>query len=119
MNWTVQIKLGRHVGSYSVTASKYYEAKIEALKLFLQEFKIPGKAYEFLTTKKDLVEVSVKSSEDRRMLTRETPTTDFYLSQVDMLIKSLRTGKLDRSVKKKGVGILYDLREVLSGTGVS
>ncbi len=119
MDWEVTIRMGSSIGSYTVTAPKYYEAKIKGLSLFLVEFRIPGRPYEFLTSKKNLVEVGVRALEDRRRGAKEAPRLNFYLDQVDTLGKLIRLSELNREAKTKSIGLLYDLREVLVGTASS
>ena len=114
MEWEVTVKMDTKEAVYILTAPKYYDARKKGLELFLREYKIPGRPWEYFSTKKGLIEVSVRSLQDRRK-ERETPQKDYYLDQVEYLRKSLRESELDSKTKGESTKLLLKLREVLSG----
>jgi len=116
MDWEVTVQMNGMGSSYLVTAPKYYEAKVKGLSRFLEEYQIPGRPYEFLTSKRELVQVKVKALEDRRRGTREAPGLTFYLDQVESLKKFIRTSEtLDWDTKTRSVELLRDLVRTLKG----
>jgi len=100
---------------YPIEADTHYGARIEALGKFLDEFKIPGRPVEFLTKKKGLIEIEVRSAVDRRTLTKEGPIPQFYSEQVERLRGWIREGDFPEETKVKATKLLLKLGEVLSG----
>ena len=83
--WTVDVALGPYQGVYKVSASRYYDAKSRALEMFLEEFKVPGKPYEYLSTKRLLVSIEVKSETDRRTGTKAVVDSKALVGQLGNL----------------------------------
>ena len=110
MDWEVRVKANSKEAVYTLAAPRYYDARKKGVELFLKENKIPGSPWEYFTTKKGLVEASVRSLRDRR---REIPEKEFYVEQVEYLRKLLRESKLDSDVREKGTKLLIQLRKVL------
>ena len=109
----VTLKFNGCERTYPIEADSYYAAKIEALGLFLEEFKIPGKPFEYLTRKKGLIEITARSAVDRRTFSREGPQPQFYTEQVEKLRKWIREGSLPEKTKTKATKLLLQLGEVL------
>lgn len=102
--------------TYSVESDTHYAARVEALGMFLEEFKIPGRPIEFLTRKKGLIEIGVRAAVDRRTLNREgPPPAQFYTEQVDRLRKWIRESNFPEEKKVKATELLLELEKVLSG----
>jgi len=111
----VTLRYGEYDKTYPIEADSYYAAKMEALGKFLEEFKIPGKPFEYLTRKKGLIEITARSSVDRRTFSREGPQPQFYTEQVERLRKWIREGDLPETTKVKATKLLLRLGEVLGG----
>lgn len=114
-NWEVTCRLDTARSVYAVSAARYYEAQIKGLRLFLEEYKIPGKPWEYLTTKKGVIEVSVALLKERKDGTRKALDVSFYYGQIDTLRRLIRTGDFRPDVKKKAGLLLLKLKDVLSG----
>ena len=115
MEWRVVVKFGNRESEYTVTADGYYDAKIGGLSRFLEENKIPGRPWEFLSSKKGLFEVSARGGVDKRALPKVPVTVQYYLEQVVKLKKMIRKGGLDSDAKREAVRLLMKLEGVLSG----
>ena len=114
MEWEVTVKMDTREAVYTLTAPRYYDARKTGLEMFLRENKIPGRSWEYFSTKKGLIEVSARSLQDRRK-EREAPEKEYYLEQVEYLRKALRESKFDRDTKRKGTQLLLKLKGVLDG----
>lgn len=80
--------------SYPVTAKSYYKARVTALQLFLSEFNIPGRPWEYVTTKRGVIYFTVQSMAPRKGTTIvSTFSEDYYLQTL--------IDKLNPSQKKK------------------
>lgn len=99
--------------SYPIEADTHYAARIEALGKFLEDFKIPGSPVEYLTRKKGLIEITVRSAVDRRTFTREGPPASFYTEQVEKMRRWVREGDFPEEIKVKATKLLLKLGEVL------
>lgn len=76
LKWTVTVKMDSTEGVYEVEALRYYDAKVKGLTKFLDENNIPGRPYEYLSTKSGLVEIHVQCHIDRRLATEPYPVGD-------------------------------------------
>jgi len=101
--------------TYPVESETHYAARMEALGKFLEEFKIPGRPVEYLTRKKNLISIEVKSAVDRRTFTKEGPPSLFYVEQVEKLRKWIRESDFAEDKKTKATKLLLELEEVLGG----
>lgn len=115
MEWEVTVKFGSIESVYKVTAPRYHEARIEGLTLFLRENKIPGRPWEYLSSKKGMIEVKVRSLVDKRREPRQPMSVQYYLEQIARLRKMIREDSLSPNIKKEAVRLLIKLGEVLSG----
>ena len=111
----VTLRYNGYEKTYPIEADSHYAARMEALGKFLEEFKIPGRPVEYLTKKKGLIEIQVRSSVDRRTLPKDGPSTSFYVEQVDRLRRWVREGDLPKGVKVKATKLLLELSGVFSG----
>lgn len=111
----VTLRYNGYEKSYPIEADSHYAARMEALGKFLEEFKIPGRPVEYLTRKKGLIEINVRSAVDRRTFTRDGPPTSFYTEQVGRLRKWVREGNFPDETKAKATRLLLKLGEVLGG----
>ena len=100
--------------TYPIESDTHYSARMEALGLFLEEFKIPGRPVEFLTTKKGLIGIEVRSAVDRRTFNKEGPTTQFYVEQVSKLRRWVRESTFPENKKVKATRLLLKLEGVLN-----
>ena len=113
MDWEVTVALNSHSKTYSISADKYYQAKVTGLANYMSEFSIPGRPYTFLHSKKGLLNISVKCLVDSRTVSKVV-TREFYLDQIESLKKSLRVSNLGESIVSKASGHLQKASEVLS-----
>lgn len=107
----------RHNGNertYPIESETHYAARMSALGLFLEEFKIPGRPVEYLTTKKGVIGIEVKSAVDRRTFSKEGPTTQFYAEQVSKLRRWVRESSFPEEKKVEATRLLLKLEGVLS-----
>lgn len=111
----VTLRFDGYEKTYSIEAESHYDARMQALGKFLEEFKIPGRPVEFLTRKKGLIEITVRSAVDRRTFSREGPPPQFYTEQVDRLRRWIGKGDFPEVTKVKATKLLLKLGEVLSG----
>ena len=109
----VTLRYNGNEKTYPIEADTHYAARVEALNKFLEDFKIPGKPVEYLTIKKGLIEITVRSAIDRRTFTREGPPASFYTEQVEKMRKWVREGDLPEGTKVKATKLLLKLEEVL------
>lgn len=104
--------------TYQVDTGTHYEARVEALGKFLEEFKITGKPTDYMVGRlRGLIGVTVRSTVDRRTLARnDGPNQAFILDQVSRLRQHVRTSSFltDKS-KTKATRLLLQLEEVVSG----
>ena len=108
----VTLRYGTVEKTYPIESDNHYSARVEALAKFLEEFKIPGRPVEYLTTKKGSIEISVKSAVDRRTIPRDGPSPLFYIEQTIRLKRWVREGDLPGSKKTKATKLLLQLEEV-------
>jgi hypothetical protein len=104
--------------TYEKDTNTHYEARVEAIKDFLEEFKIPGKPTDYIVGRfKGLIGVTVRSAVDRRTLPKTNePSRTYVYEQVTRLRQYVRTSTFltDKS-KSKATKLLLQLEEVLSG----
>lgn len=115
-DWSVTCSFDGHVNTYAVSAVTFYEARVSALHLFLKEFKIPGRPWEYVTRKKNVIDVQVSSLQPRKGTgaKKELPIT-FYYQQIDILRKLIRMGDFTPKQKKEAGALLLEVREAISG----
>lgn len=114
MDWTVTVRKGDLSGIYEVSAERYYQAKVAGITLFLKENKIPGKPYIYLTSKKNELEVEVKTKVDRRVGERPMSSNEYFMEQIDNLLTSIRTSNLVDTCKDEASKFLQRAKEVIS-----
>ncbi len=67
ITWIVVIKFETTESRYEVPADRYYAAKIKGVAMFLEEHRLEGRPYQYVTgTRKDLLEIEVKAGIDHR-----------------------------------------------------
>jgi hypothetical protein len=88
--WLVTCSFQKYEKTYPVTAKSYYKARVTALYLFLQEFSIPGRPWEFVTSKKGVISYTVRSTSRRKGISESTFSEDYYLQT---LIDKLTPGQ--------------------------
>ena len=108
----VTLRYGKFEKTYPIEADSHYTARMEALTRFLEEFKIPGRPVEYLTKKKGLIEITVRSEVDRRTIPRDGPSPLFYVEQTIKFKRWVREGDLPKSKKTAAVKLLLQLEEV-------
>lgn len=115
-DWMVSCKFEGYTNTYAISTATYYGARVRALKLFLKEFKIPGRPWEYVTRKKNVIDVQVASLQPRKGTgaKKELPVT-FYYQQIDILRKLIRTGDFTSTQKKVAGALLLQVRETLGG----
>ena len=114
MEYEVLVAFNGHSKEYLVEAESHYNARIQALERFLPEFKIPGSPVDYVTRKKDVIEMSVRKVLDRRKIPKTYPQTDFYVEHINKLRKWIREGELPADKKRKITALLLKVSEVLS-----
>ncbi len=116
MEWVVTCKMGNLETTYDpIEAGRYYDARIKGLSRFLIDNRIPGRPWEYLSKKRGIIEVIVRTKEDSRKEPRRTYELDYFLEQSDKLKEQIRDSPLDTSVKRESVKLLRNLGKVLSG----
>ena len=70
LTWTVVVKKGKVEGVYTIKGGTRYSVLISGIALFLKEFELPGKPYEYLPgkTRSVDVEISAKCHQDKRRM---------------------------------------------------
>ena len=116
--WTVTVKMDGKEGTYPVQAVSRVTAKLRAIDLFLQEFRIPGKAWQFLRKKKHLIEVTTKCLVDGRVV-KPLSAVSFYIDQVQKLRNLVRQSRLDDSSKRELTRHLIQMEGVLDGASLT
>jgi len=111
----VTLRYGSNEKTYQIESDTHYGARVVALGMFLEEFKIPGRPVEYVTRKKGLIEITVRSAVDRRTFGRDEAQPEFYVEQVERLRQWVREGPLSEGKKVKATELLLDLVEVLGG----
>lgn len=112
----VTLRYNGYEKTYSIESESHYSARMEALGKFLEEFGIPGRPVEYLTRRKGLIDITVRSAVDRRTFTKEgLPPVEFYTSQVDRLRKLIRESEFPETTKVRVTKLLLRVSEVLSG----
>lgn len=114
----VTLSLEGREKTYQVDTNTHYEARTEALGMFLEEFKIPGRPTDYIVGRfKGLIGITVHSSIDRRGEPKNNePTEAFMLEQVGKLRRHVRTSPfLTDKRKTKATRLLLQLEEALSG----
>lgn len=104
--------------TYTVDSDTHYEGRVKALRLFLDEFHIPGRPVDYIVgSKKGLIDILVKSSIDRRTIERNSNSDGpFFLGKLGNLREYVRmSDNLDEKVKTKATALLLKLEEVLNG----
>ena len=112
----VSLRFSTYEKSYSIESDTHYGARVIALGKFLEEFKIPGKPVEFLTKKKGLIEITVRSEMDGRTADRSEPSTEFYLGKVESLRKQIRESSLPEEKKVVATKHLLALSSLLGNS---
>jgi len=69
--WTITIRWKDIEKVYSIATVRVYDAKIKALSKFIRDNNVDGKPYQFLGKRRNEVEISIRSSLDRRTLPRK------------------------------------------------
>ena len=59
--WIVTCTFQSNTKSYPVVGKSFYQARVGALALFLKDFNIPGRPWEYVTSKSGLIRLEVKS----------------------------------------------------------
>lgn len=104
--------------TYTVDSDTHYEGRVKALRLFLDEFHIPGRPVDYIAgSKKGIIDILVKSSIDRRTIEGVSGHEGlFFLGKIGNLREYVReSNKLDEKTKTKATALLLKLEEVLSG----
>lgn len=115
MDFLVTVKKGQIEKAYEITTETYYAAKTEGVKRFLDDYKIPGKPWTYLTRKgKTLMSVSVISKKLPKVEV-PTPTNKFYQEKTADFRKLVREGPLEEEIKVEATGLLLKLQEVFNG----
>ena len=118
MKRSVRLSVGELDKTYEIESYSHYEARVEALKQFLTEFKIPGRPVDYIMGKRrGVITISVKSELDRR-LRDDTYKNDgeYFHDQIEVLKSQVRIAdKLPDKSKTKATKLLLELEEVLSG----
>ena len=112
-NWQINCHVGKFDGTYPISAKTYYEARKRAVALFLKEFKLPGRPWEYLTTKKGAIDIQAVSLQPRKDVPVKILDVTFYQQQVDALRKLIRTGDFSQEKKKEIGTMLLTIRERL------
>lgn len=115
MEYVVSLEYGGNRRELLVSAESHYDARVQALDKFLEEFKIPGTPVEYLTEKKGIIDVSVHKALDRRSIPRVYPQTTFFVDHIERLRKQIRESELTPDKKRKVTKLLLDISEVLNG----
>ena len=113
MEYKVSVKYGNLGAEYTVSASGYYDARVKGLTLFLEENRLPGAPWEYLSVKRGVIEVSANASVDGRKTPEQPVSVPYYLEQVTKLKGIVRKNGLDEDTKREVVGLLIKLEEVL------
>ena len=114
MEYRVNVTFNSYSKQYLIEAEGHYNARIQALEKFLPEFKIPGSPVDYVTRKKDVIEISVKKLLDRRKIPKVYPQANFYIEHVSKLRQWIREGELPEEKKRKVTKLLLEVGEVLS-----
>jgi len=104
--------------TYQVDTNTHYEARVEALSRFLEDYKIQGRPVDYIVGRfKGIIGMTVRSSVDKRTLSKNSePGEAFVLEQVERLRRHVRTSTfLSDKSKSKATKLLLQLEEVLSG----
>lgn len=109
----VTLRYDGYEKTYPVESETHYSARMEALGKFLEEFKIPGRPVEYLTRKKGLISIEVKSAVDRRTFSKDGPPTLFYTEQVEKLRRWVRESSFPEKKKTQATKLLLELEGVL------
>jgi hypothetical protein len=113
--WEVTIRMDGSKGVYKVVADRYYDVKSRALAQFVQEFKIPIKPYQFLTTKKHLVDISTRTLHDRRVGVRDVSPIEFYIQGIEDLRKAILFAEsIPEVARNSSAKFLIKAREALN-----
>lgn len=116
MEWEVSVKLNSSEKTYTISAERDYGARSIAVGKFLEEFKIPGIAVEYVSgKKKGLVEIVVRAAVDGRKISKYGPSGEFYSEQIGKFRKWVREGDFTEDTKAEATRLLLRLGEVLSG----
>lgn len=113
MKWTVTVSRGSIEKTYEVTEDRYYAAKIEGIRQFLDENKIPGKPWEYISRRRGVLGVVVEAQTGSSK--PSTPTTQFYQEKVLDFRRLVREGPLNEDTKLKASDLLLQLQEVFNG----
>ena len=120
MKYLVTCQMDSLEAAYEVDAEKYYDAKMAGLKLFMEECRIPGTPSQYLSSRKGLIAVLVRSlSDSRKFKSDPNLALDFSVERIDSLRKTLRSSRLEESAKTECLGLLMKVRRVLDGQRVS
>ena len=116
MEWEVSVKLNSHEKTYTISAERDYGARSIAVGKFLEEFKIPGIAVEYVSgKKKGLMEIVVRAAVDRRRISKYGPSEEFYSEQISKFRRWVRESNFSEDTKTEATRLLLQLGEVLSG----
>lgn len=120
MKFFVTCTLEDMEASFDLDRERYYDARIEGLRLFMEKFKIPGTPTQYLSSKKGLIKVIVRSLDDRRKpIPTEILTLDFFIERLDVLRELFRTSEVDESIRNECQGLLLKARRVLDEQRIS
>ena len=119
MDWVVTCKMNGLEATYDpIVADRYYDARVKGINQFLIENRIPGRPWEYISKKRGVIEVTVRTKEDSRKDPRRTYELDYFLEQAGKLKDQIRDSTLSTTVKRESVKLLRNLREVLDGSAV-
>jgi hypothetical protein len=80
--WIVTCTFQLYTKSYPVEGKSFYQARVNALALFLKEFNIPGRPWEYVTTRKGVIDYTVRSMLPRKGVTESTFSETDYLREL-------------------------------------
>lgn len=104
--------------TYKVDKDTHYSARVTALEMFLDEFKIQGRPVDYISGRlKGLISITVRSAVDNRTGERNTePDSAFLLDQTNRLRRHVRTSpSLSEDRKSTATQLILQLEEVFSG----
>lgn len=99
----------------------YYGAKIEGLRLYMEERRIPGTPTQYLTgEKRGLITVEAKCRDDRRRAKPAVvPQLSFLIERIDQVRSLVRTSGADSGIKNRCLNHLLNARRELDGLRTS
>jgi len=116
MEWEVTVKFNSHEKAYPISAERDYGARSLAVGKFLEEFKLPGMAVEYVSgKKKGLMEITVRAAVDKRRISKYGPSGEFFSEQIGKLRRWVRESNFTEDTKAEATKLLLKLGDVLSG----